>query len=76
MAKAQRYRASKQQYVSPSQLTIQGFETPFSRKLRSDNRWVVLTNKIPWDSLVSIYQAQMGNERTGAGGINPRVYSA
>lgn len=73
MAKAQRYRASKQQYVSPSQLTIQGFETPFSRKLRSDNRWVVLANKIPWDSLVNIYQSQMGNERTGAGGINPRV---
>ncbi len=47
MAKAKKYRASKQAYVSPNQLTLTGFETPFSRHLRADNRWVVLANKIP-----------------------------
>ncbi len=40
MAKAQKYRASKQKYVGYSQQIIVGFETPFSRFLNPDNRWV------------------------------------
>jgi hypothetical protein len=73
MAKAQKYRASKQTYISEKQLTLAGFETPFSRSLRPDNRWVVLAHKIPWDTLVSVYLSQLGNSDTGADGINPRV---
>jgi hypothetical protein len=73
MAKAQKNRASKQQYVSQNQLTIIGFETPFSRALNPNNRWVRLAHIIPWDVLVGVYQKQLGNERTGADGINPRV---
>jgi len=73
MAKAQKFRASKQAYVSTNQLSLAGFETPFSCSLRKDNRWVVLAHKIPWDSLVGVYNRQMGNDQTGAGGINPRV---
>jgi hypothetical protein len=73
MAKAQKNRASKQSYVSDKQLTLVGFETPFSKNLRSDNRWVELAKKIPWDTLVSVYVANMRNESTGADGINPRV---
>jgi hypothetical protein len=52
---------------------LTGFETPFSRSLRSDNRWVVMAHKIPWDTLVSVYKTQLGNSKTGADGINPRV---
>jgi|WetSurMetagenome_2_1015567.scaffolds.fasta_scaffold113773_1 transposase, IS5 family len=73
MAKAQKNRASKQPYVSTEQLTLTGFETPFSHSLRSDNRWIILSHQIPWDSLVGIYSTEMNNDRTGAGGINPRV---
>lgn len=73
MAKAQKNRASKQAYISQSQLTIEGFETPFARKLRKDNRWVELADKLPWDILVQAYQRQMRNDETGADGINPRV---
>jgi len=73
MAKAQKNRASKQPYVSTEQLTLTGFETPFSHSLRPDNRWIVLSLQIPWDSLVSVYSSEMNNDRTGAGGINPRV---
>jgi IS5 family transposase len=73
MAKAFRNRASKQQYSSQNQLPLPGFETPFAQKLNPSNRWVVLARKIPWDSLVSVYQTQMHNTRTGADGINPRV---
>ncbi len=74
MAKAQKNRASKQKYVSPAQLTLTGFETPFARNLRPvDNRWVILANLIPWDNLTSVYQLQLHNSSTGASGINPMV---
>jgi hypothetical protein len=73
MAKAHKNRASKQPYLSQTQLTMAGFETPFDRSLNSNNRWVILAHKIPWDLLVSTYQSQMGNSKTGADGINPRV---
>lgn len=73
MAKALRNRASKQHYVSQNQLPLPGFETPFDQKLNASNRWIILAGKIPWDSLVGIYQAQMNNSQTGADGINPRV---
>ena len=73
MARAQKYRASKQAYISQNQLTLAGFETPFSRFLRADNRWIAMASKLPWDTLVGVYQSQMGNEKTGADGINPRV---
>lgn len=66
-------RASKQKYVSQFQLTLPGFDTPFSQSLSPTNRWVTLSKQIPWDSLVGIYQSSMDNDQTGAGGINPRV---
>lgn len=73
MAKAQKNRASKQRYISPSQQTLAGFESPFSNHLSAANRWVVLAQRIPWDALVNIYQKQLHNSQTGADGINPRV---
>lgn len=73
MAKAQKNRASKQTYIGQQQLTLEGFETPFSRSLRKDNRWVELADKLPWDILVGTYLGQMRNSDTGADGINPRV---
>ena len=73
MAKALKSRASKQAYVSQHQLVLSGFESPFSRTLNPNNRWVKLAHKIPWDSLVGVYITQMGNSETGAEGINPRV---
>ena len=73
MAKALKNRASKQVYTSPAQGTLAGFESPFSKHLNAGNRWVVLSRKIPWDSLVNVYQKQLNNSLTGADGINPRV---
>jgi transposase, IS5 family len=73
MPKAQKFRASKTAYVSPSQLTIGGFESPFSQSLDPNNRWVVLAHKIPWDILVDTYLSQLNNSETGAEAINPRV---
>lgn len=73
MAKAHKNRASKQSYVSPTQIILEGFESPFSRALNPSNRWMRLAHKMPWDTLVSIYQNQLNNSQTGADGINPRV---
>ena len=73
MAKASKTRASKQAYVSPTQIILEGFETPFESNLDAKNRWVQLAHRIPWDSIVNIYQTQMSNHTTGASNINPRV---
>src|SRR4051794_40496681 len=73
MAKALKTRASKQEYISPAQPALPGFESPFSKHLNPSNRWIILANKIPWDELVGVYQKQMNNTKTGADGINPRV---
>jgi len=73
MAKAKKTRASKLPYISQKQMTIEGFESPFSQSLDMRNRWVILAHQIPWDLLVSTYQSQMHNSETGADGINPRV---
>jgi transposase, IS5 family len=73
MAKALKSRASKQSYISPLQLQIAGFESPFSNHLVSTNRWVILARSIPWDALVNTYNRQLENRFTGAGSINPRV---
>jgi len=47
-------RAHTPKYVSPSQLTIAGFETPFEHSLYPENRWVVLANLIPWDEICNV----------------------
>lgn len=73
MAKAQKNRASKQSYQSQNQLVLPGFESPFSKSLNPSNRWVILAGRIPWDILVRTYLTQMGNNKMGADGINPRV---
>ena len=73
MAKAQKSRASKAAYVSPNQLELEGFESPFTKHLDSANRWVKLAKQIPWDKIANVYQRQLNNSITGAGGINPRV---
>jgi transposase, IS5 family len=73
MAKAQKSRASKVPYVSPNQLELVGFESPFTKQLDPNNRWVRLSKQIPWDKIANVYQRQLNNLITGAGGINPRV---
>ena len=35
-------RAQAPEYVSPNQLVLAGFESPFDQKLSPSNRWVVL----------------------------------
>jgi hypothetical protein len=53
-------RAFTPQYVSPNQLVLAGFETPFEKELNPKNRWVVLARLIPWDDVCSIYHKHVG----------------
>jgi hypothetical protein len=46
--KSFRKGASSPGYVSPKQLTLVGFETPFEQQLSKTNRWVKLAQLIPW----------------------------
>jgi len=73
MARTLKKRASKKAYVSPSQLKLMDFSTPFSDHLDASNRWVRLAHEIPWDSIVNVYLKQLNNHSTGASNINPRI---
>jgi hypothetical protein len=33
----------------PNHMTFEAFYLPFGARLRSDNRWVLLSKQIPWD---------------------------
>lgn len=58
LLKAYRKRASTPQYVSPNQLILVGFETPFEQQLTKNNRWIKLNHLIPWDKIVGQYDTQ------------------
>ena len=47
--------ASTPRYISPNQLILKGFETPFEQKLTSENRWIKMAHGIPWDKIVGHY---------------------
>ena len=49
---------------SQTQLTLEGFESPFERTMDKTNRWVKLGASIPWDDLADAYYASF-NSNTG-----------
>jgi IS5 family transposase len=66
-------RAPSPAYVSPSQLYLDGFQTPFDQKLLRSNRWVVLANLIPWDEICGLYLKHVGVSETGRPPLSPRI---
>jgi hypothetical protein len=73
MTNTRKKRALTLPFVSQNQLVLEGFETPFEKKLNSDNRWVVLANLIPWDEICNIYLKAVPKKETGRPGLNPRI---
>ena len=59
-------------YISEKQLTIEEFKTPFQQKLSADNRWVKLSQVVPWDDFASAYMSMM-NTTHGRPGVSPRL---
>lgn len=49
---------------SQTQMTLEGFEMPFEREMDKNNRWVKLSDCMPWDALADAYyqsfSVQMG----------------
>jgi transposase, IS5 family len=73
MAKSYKKRASVPQYISSKQLILEGFESPFDKKLNPENRWVVLAHLIPWDEICNLYNKYVGISTTGRPPLNPRI---
>ena len=48
-------------YNSPSQLKLGFYEAPFKNELDLNNRWVVLSQRLPWDDMASIYYRKMSS---------------
>ncbi len=73
MNKAPKKRAATPRYVSPTQLVLESFKTPFEQELNPANRWVVLAHLIPWDEICNLYLKQVGISSTGRPALSPRV---
>ncbi len=59
-------------YISPNQLSLCGFETPFEQALTTENRWVRLSKLLPWDKMVSQYD-KIFRSSEGRQPINGRI---
>ena len=73
MKKVFKKRAPSPSYISPSQLTLDCFQTPFEKKLNAKNRWVVLSQLMPWDEVCNLYLKNVGISTTGRPALSPRV---
>jgi IS5 family transposase len=73
MPSLRKKRAQVPNYVSPSQLTLAGFENPFDQELDPTNRWVVLAHLIPWDEICNMYFKFVPKGQTGRPSLNPRI---
>jgi len=69
---AKRKPALKTTYVSPNQMRLEGYQTPYEQQLTTENRWVQLAGLIPWDKLVPHYE-QTFTSKEGRTPINGRV---
>ena len=48
-------------YKSQKQLTLAGFDTPPGMVLDLDNRWIKLSDCIPWDDLAESYHKTLSS---------------
>ena len=72
LTKTKKKGASTPKYVSPNQLTLCGFETPFAQHLTTEHRWVKLSRLILWDKIVGRYDLQFKSSE-GRPAISGRV---
>ena len=56
-----------------NQLKFENFYLPFSGKLRSDNRWVILSKQIPWDQIEQQYSANFSDNKAGCPAKSARI---
>lgn len=73
MKKVFKKRAPSPSYISPNQLTMDCFQTPFEQQLNPENRWVVLSRLMPWDEVCNLYLKNVGVSPTGRPPLSPRI---
>jgi cell pole-organizing protein PopZ len=56
-----------------NQLKFEDFYLPFGGKLRSDNRWVVLSKQIPWQQIEQQYLANFSDNKAGCPAKSARI---
>jgi len=59
-------------YCSHKQISIEEFKLPFKGQLSKENRWVFLSQNLPWDEMVAVYVKQM-SLTMGRPAKNPRI---
>ena len=45
-------------YEPTAQIKIEEFKTPFAKKLLPNNRWVILSQIVPWDKFASMQKEE------------------
>lgn len=56
-----------------NQLKFEKFYLPFGGKLRSDNRWVILSKQIPWAQIEQEYSANFSESNAGCPAKSARI---
>lgn len=56
-----------------NQLQFEDFYLPFSGKLRSSNRWVILSKQIPWRKIEQQYSSNFDTDNTGCPAKSARI---
>jgi hypothetical protein len=56
-----------------NQLKFEDFYLPFSGKLRSNNRWVILSKQIPWQQIEQQYSDKFSDNNTGCPAKSARI---
>lgn len=51
---------------SEKQQKLEDFYMPFGGHLNEDNRWVILSKKVPWKRIENEYKEKLGNTDIGA----------
>jgi hypothetical protein len=59
-------------YTPSNQLSLSEFSHPFEQELLSHNRWVKLSQLIPWDALAKVYSNKL-NARSGRESVDVRM---
>ena len=49
-----------------TEISFVDFDSPFTQKLRADNRWVILENRIPWKDFEGEYLEQFSERGNDA----------
>ncbi len=57
----------------PNQLSFIDFDLPFGGKLRSDNRWVILSKQIPWSEVEAEYIVHFSKDDMGCPAKSSRI---